>query len=79
MWGDAREWVRVADSGQKARYHFCPNCGCTVWYVAGPFDDAVAVPVGLFRDPGFPPPRISVYEVRKHSWVRIEGEVDHHD
>jgi hypothetical protein len=25
--------------------------------------------VGMFADPAFPPPRVSVYEERQHPWV----------
>ena len=35
------------------------------------FGDFVAVAVGAFADPGFPAPRISVYEERKHGWVTL--------
>ena len=41
--------------------------------------DAIAVPVGLFCDPAFPPPRFSVWEARKHPWVLIDTEVEHFD
>jgi hypothetical protein len=29
----------------------------------------IAVPVGAFADPTFPPPRLSVYGARRHSWA----------
>jgi hypothetical protein len=29
----------------------------------------IAVPVGAFADPTFPPPQVSVYGVRRHAWV----------
>jgi hypothetical protein len=42
--------------------------------------EAIAVPVGAFADPNFPPPRFSVWEERKHSWVAVLGdEVEHSD
>ena len=72
--GDYKEWERVADSGSKARYLFCPNCGSTVAYTNENFPGAVAVPVGGFADPDFPPPKFSVYENRKHDWVEIIGD-----
>jgi hypothetical protein len=34
-------------------------------------DDAVSVAVGAFADPSFPAPRVSVYDGRRHSWVRL--------
>lgn len=78
--GEAKQWVRVSDRGRPVTYHFCPKCGSTVWYQGGPLPEAIAVPVGAFADPNFPPPRFSVWEERKHSWVAVLGdEVEHSD
>ncbi len=41
--------------------------------------DLVAVPVGAFADPTFPPPRVSVYGERRHSWVALPVGVEQHD
>lgn len=67
--GNSTEYVRAGDSGGKARFHFCPTCGATVFYEIEGAGDLVGVPVGAFADPGFPAPRVSVYEERMHSWV----------
>lgn len=75
--GERREWERTADSGNKARYLFCPDCGSTIAYTNEGFPGLTAVPAGCFADPAFPPPRFSVYENRKHDWVEIGGDVDH--
>jgi hypothetical protein len=76
--GDAKTWQRVADSGHRATYRFCPHCGSTVAYVIEGWPGVVALPVGAFADPDFPNPRFSVYEHRKHKWVAILGdEVEH--
>jgi hypothetical protein len=78
--GDSRQWVRIADSGKAVVYHFCPECGSTVWYQGGPMPEAIAVPVGAFADPGFPRPRFSVWEARKHPWVTIAVDgIEHRD
>ncbi|RHW19417.1 aldehyde-activating protein [Sphingomonas gilva] len=78
--GKSKQWVRAADSGRAVIYHFCPDCGSTVWYQGGPMPEAIAVPVGAFADPNFPPPRFSVWEERKHPWVAVLGdEVEHSD
>jgi hypothetical protein len=42
-------------------------------------EDFVAVPIGAFADPDFPPPAFSVYEERMHGWVSVPGDVDHTD
>jgi hypothetical protein len=49
-----------------------------VYYYALDNDPHIAIPVGAFADPAFPPPAFSVYEERKHRWVTIPGDVEHH-
>ena len=72
--GRSKTWERVADSGHKATYQFCPDCGSTVAYVIEGWPGVTAVPVGAFADPGFPAPKFSVYEQRKHPWIAVLGE-----
>jgi len=33
--------------------------------------DRVSVAVGAFADGSFPPPRVSVYDGRRHRWVQL--------
>jgi hypothetical protein len=69
------EWTRVSDDGTETRlFHFCPECGSTVFYTGSEQPGLVAVPIGAFADPSFPPPRISVYERRRHPWVAVPAE-----
>lgn len=75
--GEYSEWVRVADSGRKATYRFCPTCGSTVAFRIEGWEGVTAIPVGAFADPDFPAPKFSVFEHRKHAWVEITGDVDH--
>lgn len=78
--GTAKRWTKISDAGNEAVFHFCPDCGTTVWYHALPHRALFAVPIGTFADPSFPPPDYSVYESRKHAWVDTVGEgVDHYD
>ena len=37
----------------------------------------VGIPVGGFADPGFPAPRISIYEAQQHGWVFLAPDIDH--
>jgi hypothetical protein len=76
--GEAKTWERVADSGHRATYSFCPECGSTVAYVIEGWPGLTAVPLGAFADPSFPAPTFSVYEHRKHAWTVVLGEdVEH--
>lgn len=76
--GETRTWERTADSGRRASYRFCPDCGSTIAYSNEGWPGVTAVPVGAFADPDFPAPKFSVYEHRRHGWVEILGdEVEH--
>lgn len=75
--GQWTQYVRVADSGNKLTFNFCPTCGGIVHYTLEGHEELVAVPVGAFADPQFPAPAFSVYEQRKHSWVALPTNIEH--
>ncbi len=77
--GQSREYVRTGDSGKKITLSFCPECGSTVYYQLDDQRDVIAVPVGAFADPEFPPPRVSVYESRRHAWAGLPNDIEHLD
>ncbi len=72
--GEFREWSQLGDSGGCGTFRFCPECGATLAYVIDAMPGLIAVAIGAFADPNFPPPRFSVYEGRKHSWVAVLGD-----
>jgi hypothetical protein len=75
--GTSTEYVRVGDEGTKFTFHFCPQCGATVFYTAEGRESVVAIPVGAIAEPAFPSPTVSYYERRKHSWVQVPVEFEH--
>jgi hypothetical protein len=77
--GRSTEYVRISDSGDQRTFHFCPECGAMVYYRLSTVPDVIAVPVGAFADPAFPPPTISVYESRRHAWLTVPAAMEHHD
>lgn len=77
--GRSTAYVRTGDSGNRATFHFCPDCGSTVYYLTEHAQDVIAVPVGAFADPSFPAPKVSVYEVRRHPWVAVPADAEHFD
>lgn len=77
--GRSTEYVRTADSGNRIVFHFCPDCGATVFYRPEAEPSLTAVAVGAFADPGFPAPRVSVYESRRHPWVGVPADAEHID
>lgn len=77
--GRSTQYVRTGDSGGRATFHFCPECGATVYYLIEGMPEVIAVPVGVFADPSFPAPRVSVYEERRHPWTGMPQDVEHFD
>ena len=72
--GGYSEWAQAGDSGELATFRFCGTCGATLAYSNEGMPDVIAIAVGAFADPGFPPPQFSVYENRKHDWVGVLGD-----
>lgn len=78
--GEATRWSYTGESGGTGIFSFCPTCGATIAYTIDAMPGLVAIPLGAFADPGFPTPRLSVWEQRRHPWVAILGtEVEHFD
>jgi hypothetical protein len=73
--GRYAEYVRTSDEGEEWTFCFCPDCGATVFWPVAAVPDAIAVPVGAFADPTFPPPTVSVYGSRRHPWVSLPDTV----
>lgn len=70
--GNATQYVRFADSGNKFVFHFCPACGTCVYWYGENKPGIVGVAVGAFADASFPAPVRSVWERSKHPWVRMD-------
>jgi hypothetical protein len=47
--GETKTWERIADSGHRATYSFCPHCGSTVAYVIEGWPGVVAIPLGALQ------------------------------
>ena len=71
VFGTATEYARVGEQGARFIFRFCPVCGTTVFHTEEGVDDSVSVAVGAFADPTFPAPEVSVYDIRRHSWVHL--------
>lgn len=71
MTGEDRTYVRTGDEGSKITYHFCPNCGVTVWYENSEVP-GFAIPVGAFAPSNLPTPSVSVYDNRKPGWFQLD-------
>jgi hypothetical protein len=79
--GSYHDFARVSDEDDRLVhvFHFCPECGATVFYTEPDAPHVVAVPVGAFADPSFPAPSVSIYESSRHPWVGLPEAREHHD
>jgi hypothetical protein len=70
--GKATEYTRTGDQGATFTFRFCPTCGTNLFHTEQGYETKfVAVAVGAFADPTFPPPEDSVYDCRRHAWVQL--------
>ena len=79
--GRYSDYARTSDEDDRAvhLFHFCPDCGATVFFTDSGVSDVIKVPVGAFADPSFPAPTASIYESRQHPWLAVTAEMEHHD
>ncbi len=76
--GEHRSWTRIADSGGKITFHFCPTCAAILFYELDGLPDFLALPVGAFADADFPPPKVAVYETRRAPWLTSPACIEEH-
>ena len=76
--GEVKTFAATGDNG-TAHFHFCPDCGSTVYYENDSLPDTVAIALGAFDDPYFVTPTVSVWEERQHIWLEIAGDIEHVD
>ena len=73
--GRAKQFTRTGDLGGRVIYSVCPECGTSVHYRIDTQPGVIAIPVGAFADPSFPPPFQSFYhDSRRCEWVEIKAE-----
>jgi hypothetical protein len=76
--GRHTDYARTSDEADRKVhiFHFCPDCGSTVFYTEPDEPDIVVVMVGAFADPEFPPPTESGYGSRRHAWVVLPSGIE---
>ncbi len=67
--GRTKTFTRSSDSGRTVTFHFCPDCGTTVYWEAKARPKSFGIAVGAFADPDFPAPSQSVWDERRHHWL----------
>ena len=67
--GRSSLYTRQGESGFPVIFHFCPDCGSTVFWKSQRVPELTAVAAGAFADPNFPKPANAVHLETRHSWV----------
>ncbi len=67
--GPYKDFERSSDAGFRLVFHFCANCGSTVFWEPTRKPDMLAIGVGFFGEKDFPSPVKEVYTECRHSWV----------
>jgi hypothetical protein len=76
--GEARTFRRPSASGFDVTFHFCPECGSTLWWEAERLPDLIGVAAGAFADCNFPMPEQAVWTEYQHEWLELPpGIVPH--
>src|SRR5262245_75511 len=73
--GEAREYVRIADSGNPFHTYFCGACGTSLYFYSARDPDRVGVAVGCFADRLFPAPHRSVFDEHKQAWITLPPDM----
>jgi hypothetical protein len=74
--GVGRIYSRSADSGFEMHFHFCPDCGSNVYWMASLFPHHYGIAVGAFADADFPEPSFSVWQESKHRWLVLPDRIE---
>jgi len=74
--GPSKVYVRASDSGRKVEFHFCPDCGTSVFWYAEVRPEHIGIASGNFADPLMPWPTVSIWEMTRHPWVTFDHPVD---
>ncbi|WP_447764801.1 GFA family protein [Sphingopyxis panaciterrae] len=76
--GMAKAFRRASASGFAVSFHFCPECGSTLWWEPERLPDLIGVAAGAFADPDFPMPQQAVWGDERHGWIELPPEIPLH-
>ena len=69
--GTTKVYARKGDFGAYIYFHFCPECGPTVYWEVEASPGKTGIPIGVFADPTFPPPSVSIFVPHRNPWVSV--------
>lgn len=75
--GDTKIFDRIAESGRKVRFYFCPNSETSLYWEPDSRPSLYILAVGAFADPNFPAPSVPIFEESKHTWMQLPDGMKH--
>jgi hypothetical protein len=76
--GVSRVFKRSSASGFPVAFHFCADCGSSVWWEPERMPLLVGIAVGAFADPAFPMPEQAVWATDRHAWLDLPDTIVSH-
>lgn len=76
--GSVKRFVRPSASGFDVAFHFCPECGSSLWWEPERMPHLIGVAAGAFADPGFPMPEQTVWCEDRHPWLELPPAIAAH-
>jgi hypothetical protein len=76
--GSARSHRRNSASGKDVTFHFCRDCGTSLWWEADRLPHLIGVAAGAFADPDFPMPEQAVWARDRHRWLTLPDAIPEH-
>src|SRR5215475_13929627 len=73
--GESKSFIRPSASGKPVTFHFCPDCGASVYWLAERMPHLIGIAVGAFADPSFPRPEQSVWSKDRHHWLDLPSDM----
>jgi hypothetical protein len=73
--GMTQSFVRDSITGKRVAFHFCPDCGSSVFWEPERMPQLIGVAVGAFADASFPMPEQAVFTSEKHGWLDLPEEM----
>lgn len=70
--GEMRDFVSVADSGNRMHRRFCPNCGTQLFSEAEARPHLIFVRAGTLDDPEVARPAATIWTASAPSWACID-------
>ena len=74
--GQACEWSKIADSGNRITRVFCPTCGTPVWWTGAGFPGYFVLSLSSLDDPNAIVPECELWTDSAVSWCRIRKGIE---